>query len=368
MTIQRNPIQKGKRISDAVSILADGKSFDGWKSTSIQKSIESIANSFSMDVHDKFGELKEKWPLVPGTEIKISIGDEPVFEGSIEVVEPSYQAGSRSFIFSGRSKAGDIVDSSHIGPSEFKNISLDKLAQELVAPFGIKVLGSVEPKIIEKFAVKPNETVFEAIDRAARAQGFFFVSTRAGNIRLTRAGRLPSFSKLSEDINIKAASGRYDDSKRHSEYFVKGQTVGLPEFFGDKAAQPKGEAKDLGVTRFRPLTILAESNVDGNSAKIRAQWEASNRLAKAIRVTIGVQSWRQEDGSLWGINQITHVKSPTLGLNREMLISAVTLKKGNTGGTETEMTLLDPQAYTLAPNLNKKKGSDIMAALGANFA
>jgi len=121
------PTARGVNIKNSVSVLADGKTYDGWKTVSITKSIESIANTFTLDVHDVFSQRRQKWPLRNGVEIKISIDGKPVFGGFIEVTEPSYQAGARSYIFSGRSKAGDIVDCNHTGPCEYVNISLDKL-------------------------------------------------------------------------------------------------------------------------------------------------------------------------------------------------------------------------------------------------
>jgi len=369
MANELRPNVKGRVLPDAVSVLVGGKTYDGWQTVAIQKSIKSIANSFSISLHDRFAGLQAQWPLKPGVSTKVNIGQERVITGRIEKLDVNYQPGSRGFTISGRSKPGDLVDCSHTGKCEYKNITLDALARELVAPFGIKVFLSVDtPDIIAKVAVKPGETVFEVLDRQARLQGFFWISTRGGNIRLTRAGRLPSFSSLSQDINIEGATASFDDSKRHNEYLVKGQGAGLPDFFAKDVTQPEGQAKDAGVTRHRPLVILAEGNVDSAKAKIRAQWEASSRLAKAIRVTCTVDGWTQEDGSLWGINQITHLKSAFLGINGKMLISDLIHKRANGGGTTTDLTLVDPQSYALKPVLNDKKDSDIMASLGANFS
>lgn len=367
MANERVPLLKGKAIKDATTVFVGGQAFDGWENVSITKNLESIANEFSISLFDKFEGLKQNWPLKPGVSIKINIGNERVITGNIETLDPSFSDESRSYIISGRSRSGDLVDCMHLGPYEYKNISLTKLAQELVSPFGLKVFESVTPGVIDKFAVKPNETVFEALDRAARAQGFFFVSTRGGNIRLTRAGRARSFSSLEQDINILSASASYNDSKRHDIYFVKGQTSGLDTYFGSKASQAEGFAKDLGITRHRPLVLISESNVDSTKATTRAEWEASSRLADAIKITATVQGWTQDDGSLWGINQITPFTSSFLGLSRDMLITSVEHNDGAKEGKTSTLTLTDPQAYSLEPQVNKKKTDDFFASLGAEF-
>lgn len=365
---EKTPIQRGKELKDEVTILVGGKAFDGWEQVSVTKNLESIANSFSIQLFDKFEGLRVNWPLKPGVDIKISINRERVLTGRIEKLGVEYTDKRRGFTISGRSNPGDLVDCMHVGDAEFKNITLDKLAEELIKPFGLKVFLSVEPKTIDTFAVKPGETIFEALDRAARLQGFFFVSTREGNIRLTRAARARAFSSLEQGVNILSATADYDDSKRHDTYTVKGQTVGLPGFSGVKASGGEGIAKDLGIKRHRPFIMISEGNADSAKAKTRAEWEASSRLAQSIRVSATVQGWTQENGAIWGINQVTAFKSTFLGLNRDLLIVSVNHEDGAKSGKTTSMTLTDPQAYNPEPEKNKKKKDDIFSSLGAGFA
>jgi len=357
--------KRGKTIDDSVNVVINGKSFSGWKTVSITKSIESVANSFSLSLHDKFEGLRQSWPIRSDIPLNISIGKERVLTGVIEQTEPSFSVGSRSFSVAGRSNAGDLVDCSHTGESEFNNVFLDKLAEELVGPFGIKVFLSVEPKKIDKFAVKPGEKVFEALDRAARLQGFFWVSTRGGNIRLTRAARARAFSSLQEGVNLIGGNGTFNSAKRHSEYVVRGQASGVSGITGISGAQVEGTAKDSGVSRHRPLIVLAEGAVDTDKAKTRAQWEASNRLAMASRMSVSVQGWRQENGELWGVNQLTRLKSRTLGVDQDVLIVGLTHKKAISGGTSTDLTLVDSRSYDPKPNF--KKEDDLLSQLGVNI-
>ena len=359
--------QRGKRVINSVTVSIGNSFFTGWKSISITKNLESIANSFSIILDDTFEGLRTAWPLRPGVSVKINIDKERVLTGRIEKVGVRYTKENRGFTISGRSNPGDLVDCMHTGPCEYNNIFLDKLAEELIAPFGLKVFLSVVPEIINKFAIKPGETIFAALDRAARLQGFFWVSTRGGNIRLTRAARARAFSRLQQDVNILSATASYDDSKRHDQYIVKGQTIGLAEFFGKDASEPEGKALDAGIKRHRPMIVIAESNVDGAKAKIRAQWEASSRLAQSIRVSVTIQDWLQADNSLWGINQIVKIQSAFLGLDRDMLIASVVHNKSVNGGTTSTMDLVDSQSYTLQDIVNENPKDDIFASLGANF-
>lgn len=359
---RKQATQRGKILPDAVNIFLDGgQVFEGWKKVSIQKNLESIANQFTIQLHDRFEATGQNWPIKPGVGVKVNIGDERVITGRIEKMSVDYSAGSRAVSVSGRSFPGDLVDCSAMG-SEFTQITLVDLAKQLVEPFGLKVFTSVEDKTIEKFGVKPGESVFEALNRAARLQGFFWISTRFGNIRLTRAARARATSKLVQDANIKSASMTIDESERHSEYIVKGQSQGLPNFNGANAAQVEGRAKDSGIGIYRPLITIAEGSVDQDAAQTRAQWEATNRLARGLDMNVTVEGWRQEDGSLWGINQLIRVKAPFLGINSNMLSTQITHTQDRGSGTLTTMSLVRPDSFSPKPEIKKK--DDLLDKLG----
>lgn len=366
--ISRNitiPTVDGKKIDDAVVISTiDGTIFNGWKSVTITKNIDTMAHGFSLEIFDSFLPLKKNWPLKPGVKIKISIGKERVVTGFIDVLEVGFDPTSRTFTISGRSAPSDLIDCSHTGPTEFTNITIEELAKQLVEPFGLKVSLSVVPETIDKFAIKPGESVFEALDRAARLQGFFWISTRGGNIRLTRSARARAFSEIAQGFNLKGASLKIDNSTRFSEYIVKGQSAGGDEIPGLSAAQPEGTAKDGGITRFRPLVVIAEGPVDTTKATTRAQWEMSNRIAQGFQVSATVDSWLQANGSLWGINQIVRFSSQFIGVKSDLLIAGVEQTKSFSGGTSTNFTLVPKNSFDPQPESNAG-GDELLEQLGA---
>jgi prophage tail gpP-like protein len=359
------PTKQGKLIDDAVTLYVGGQAFHGWESVNITKNLDSVANAFSIVFHDKYQSFNTPWPLKPGLEFQANIGKERVVTGYIETLDTGFGKGARSFTIGGRSKPGDIVDCTHEGETEYLNISLKELAETLVSPFGLKVFLSVTPSVIEKFAIKPGEKVFEALDRAARLQGFMWVSTRNGNIRLTQAARARAFSEIHQDFNMLAGNITVDTSKRHDAYTVKGQTFGNDDFNGEAAASPEGSAQDAGIFRHRPLTLIAEGPVNTEQATTRAQWEGANRVAKGQEVTATVQGWQQEDGSLWGINQVIRLKSRFLGLNTDLLSVSIEHIKGSDTGTITNLTLVRPDSFTPQPVF--KAADDPLASLGPTF-
>jgi len=354
---------KGNILQDSVNIfLSNGQVFEGWESVRIKKDINSISNQFSLNIDDRFEDGNKNWPLKPGEKVEIFIGKEKVITGYIETLRAGFSPGSRNFDVGGRSLPGDLVDCSVDGAQEFANIELKALAEQLVAPFGLKVFLSVTPKIIDKFAVKPSETVFEALNRAARLQGFFWVSTRAGNIRLTRTAKARAVTALVESENIISGSISINTSHRYSKIKVIGQSAGSDTFPGSNASEAEGSAKDGGITRSRPLTVIAEGSVTKEQAQDRAEWEAASRVAKGSDINISVQGWRQVDGSLWGINQVVAIDSKFLGIKRDMLISSVEHTQDQSG-TFTNMSLVRKDSFDPKPEF--KKNDDITSQIGA---
>lgn len=348
---------------DKVKVYVSGKIYEGWEDASITRNLESISGGFGLAATDKWRPVQEAWPLKPGNEIRIDIGSDRVLTGYIDSLDTNFDPDNRSITLNGRDKAGDLVDCSIESTSnEFKNITLLKLAQKLVEPFGISVSSKVYIESpFSSWSVKQGETVFENLERAARLRSVLFISDGNGNLVITRKGQNRASSEIVQGVNLLSGSATYDHSDRFSKYIVKGQSAGTDEFYGEKAASPKGEAHDDGVTRYRPMVMLSEGNTDNLTATERAKWEASIRATHGDRITLTVQGWRQKDGRLWTINEIVKVRSGLLGLDKDMLISATVFKKGN-NGTITEIEVTRADAYEPVPRLKKK--SDPVDDLG----
>ena len=105
--ISRNttiPTVGGKKIDDAVVVSTIGGTvFNGWKSVTITKNIDTLAHGFSLEIFDSFLTLKKNWPLKPGIKIKISIGKERVVTGFMDMLDVAFDPTSRTFNVSGRS-------------------------------------------------------------------------------------------------------------------------------------------------------------------------------------------------------------------------------------------------------------------------
>lgn len=348
-------------MAESLELVVGGIRYGGWKSIRVTRSIESLAGSFALDVSDRWG-ADEFWPIAEEDRCRVVIDGETVIDGYVDKRGLSASKDSRSMSVSGRDRAASLTDCSAIVEAgsvskskwTFNNVNVFVLATKIAEPFGIPVtlqagLGSVLTKNA-KIVVHPGDTCFEVISRVAAAAGVLVVSDGAGGIVITRAGTERA-TALIEGDNILTASVEYDASDRFHRYLISSQVPGTDEASGE-ATRIQAEARDLGVRRTeRVLLIRPDKGYSIPDSRRRADWEARIRAARAEKVTVGVQGWKQPTGRLWPINTLTHVRAPRLvGVDGDMLISQVEYSIGNDGGELTQLSLVRPDAFTPEPS------------------
>jgi len=386
-----------RRNSTAFSLLVGGEEYSGWKTLRVTRGLERCVSDFEVTVSERWGVDEEIWQILPGEALEIKFEDETVLTGYVDAYRPSYDAGSHDVRLSGRSKTCDFVDSSVlVDGGQFTGMTVGEIATELAKPFNLEVVvetdGPPEPEV----QVQQGETCFALVERLSRLQELLVTDDAAGRLVLCRAGSGQA-TALRHGRNIKSASADLDNSQRFSEYIVKAQRPGNNKRAADDAVSggdsipweptlqqlrnipnicdryrqrmallrrsggktnPKAltqigaAVRDEGVTRYRPHLIVAEAQADDAHAQKRAEWEMRRRLARAIRATIQVNGWRQQDGRLWTTNEMVEVSAPWLALDHELIIAQVQYSFDD-GGEMTGLELTLPDAFLPEP---KRKG------------
>ena len=372
-----------------LTLKVGGQVFSGWKSVSLGLGLEQIAGTYDLAITERWPNQPREWSIPPGSLCEILIGDDAVISGYVDNVSVSYDASSHEVRVTGRDRTGDLVDCS--APSTaFSGLTFLQIAEKLAAPFGIAVhdetaagrkLSAKEKKAGEKnvpaksprgtaalpkCATQNGESVFKTLEKLARSEGVLLVSDGEGGLLITRAGMGGDCATvLKAGENILRAQFEHSHASLYSEITVKGQAAaaGIGKFDGAHA-QPKGvisQAKggrrgNSGITRYRPLILVAETQADARRCQQRAEWEASNREAKARRIMITVQGWRQENGKLWRLNQRVRVVCPWMRVDEWWLISGVSFRLDE-GGSLTELTLAGDKAFDLLPEIPAQKGN-----------
>lgn len=341
-----------------VSLSVRGTKYKGWKSIRIMRTIEALAGSFNLGVHDRWIGQQVAWPIYEEDDCVVSIDDEQVISGIIDSRAISFNPTSSSLAFAGRDVSALLVDCSAVLDKwTFRNASVVDIARKVCAPFGIGVStqGGLEFDRIKKLVVNPGETGFSVISNAARDAGVIVVSDGDGGIILTRSTTARATDSLVERENVISADAMYDVSTRFSEYIVTTQKPGRDGDSG-KLTRVQGTATDEDILRTaRTLIIRPTGHMDRKFAQKRADWEARIRAARADSLTMTVKGWKQRNGSLWPINALVAVRSPTLGIEGDMLISVATHTADSDSGELTELKLVRPDAFTPSPSQNVAK-------------
>jgi len=370
-------LRSGSLVNDAVQIKLGGKVYDGWKSVSIRRSMDSIAATFSIETADKWRQSKEAFPIMPGKDVKISIGIKPVLTGYIEQMNASVSNDDRSISIAGRDRTADVIDSAAIFTSStFTNKTLAQLAQIYVDNFDISVVDKTPlPALpIKKIVVEQGEAIAELLLRYARPHGVLLSSDNDGNLVLTTNGAGTTAANaltapMGQDIrkaigkpvglfqgqNVLSASSTYDDTVRFQAYLVKSQIQGNDFVNAKDASTINGVAFDSDVLRPRFKYIIADKSMTNSEAKSRAIWESSISAQKAARASVTVQGWYDQNGELWDINRLVDTDLRFIGFGKQKyLITAIDFTQTKDGGTLTTLELSRTDAFLLKEPDKKK--------------
>ncbi|MBN8486367.1 MAG: hypothetical protein J0M20_01340 [Burkholderiales bacterium] len=350
---------------DAV-LQVGGGVYGGWKAIQVATAMDRAAGQFGLQVTELWPGADRTRQIRPGDACELRLDEQVLVSGWVDVVDLGIDAGRHEVAIAGRDKAADLVDCSAVrSPGQWRNRSVLDIAKDLAGPFGVAVAADVDVgKPLASFALQEGESVFEAIERAARTRGLLVAADGVGGVVLTRAGVLRADEDLVFGHNILAAQARFDARDRYSVYLAKGQAPGSDYFNGTAAAHVQARAEDAQVTRYRPLLITGEAPDMAGSLRDRVQWEATVRAAKSMQVTITVAGWTQRSGQLWRPNRLVHVDASPLRLDQDLLIVAVNYELAQETGSRTTLTLTRPDAFTLAPVAAPKAAA---AAAGGQF-
>lgn len=346
-----------------VSVITEGMEISGWNTVNISRSLSQFADSFKIGFSDVW---TDKFPDVyVGLQCKIQIDGTTVITGNIEAVEPSFTGETIKYEISGYSLTKDLVDCDRIEkPFSWKNVDLYQVSKKICEPFGINVTieaSSPGPKFTE-VSVNQGESLYDFLNKLAVQRGFLMITSLDGGLIYTNAGKYRAVDSLIQGENIAEFKGQFSFANRFSDYVIKGQQkVKADEnSWTDKTISIFSKVQDLGVGRYRPKMMTADTQVDLTTAKKQAAWEAQIREGRSTRFSIKVPDWVQSNGNLWRENEIVYIKVPVGRLDGDYLVETVDYNFQSTTEqtfTECEMGFVNKNTYNANPKDTIKKPS-----------
>ncbi|MBE0530403.1 MAG: hypothetical protein IH626_06205 [Rhodospirillales bacterium] len=337
-----------------------------WTACEISRGLDRGASAFSVAVGR--GKLKDAGigalPVAEFDAAQVLIGEDLVLTGWVDKVKRSRTAEAHGVSIQGRSVTADLIDCAAANsPGQWGGSTLLRIVQDLARGpgpgsdrrFNIPVVADAAARaVVPNFELEQGESVFDAIERAARFRGLIVHDGPTGALHVVRPGLRRAEVTLRHrdgpdgepdpDNNVLESEVTVDASKRFSEVVVKGQKEG-----GLAKAGAKGSAADRGVPRFRPLIVAAEGQATDGDAVERARWEVARRAGKALQMTHSVRGWRQTPGgALWDVDLVVPVEDDQAGVYRDMLVVDVKWALDDKG-RRSVLTLEPPEAWHPQP-------------------
>jgi len=282
-----------KTPSDLVTLQVAGQNFAGWQDVQIVRGVELFPSYFSLKLTERLPGVPKSLAIDPGQTCRVMIGSDLVLTGYVDSYESRISARGHEVTVIGRSCTQDLVDcaggvtSGEETKSQmtFFAPTLLKLAQDLCAPFGIKVTepdGEGAPLVslmdgIPQFTMQLNETVYDRLAPLAQARQMMLVDGVDGNLILAKVGTKKASSGFTLPGNVLEARVRFSKQDRFTVYLPVFHTTdtaaevgqGLNQSSGnfqapvpDPAAfknQPCGDGKP----RYRPHFVVSNQMIDG---------------------------------------------------------------------------------------------------------
>jgi len=379
---------------DLVTLQIAGQNFAGWQDVQIVRGVELFPSYFSLKLTERLPGAPKSLAIDPGQTCRVMIGSDLVLTGYVDSYESRISARGHEITVIGRSGTQDLVDcAAGITPAgdpvqpamTFSAPTLLKLAQDLCAPFGIKVTepdGEGVPLVsfgnggIPAFTMPLGATVYDYLEPKARIRQMLMLDGRDGNLILAKVGTKKASSGFTLPGNVLEAQVRFSKQDRFTIYLpVAHPFDNFRELVGPDgrsansyapvpdAAAFKNQPRLDGKPRYRPHFVISDQPFPGSSlAEQLAKWEKARRYGRSQAVTALVPLWRDISGALWTPNTLAQVDMPALKVPAcTWLISQVTFLKGD-AGTRTAVTLMPPEAFQPDPTFDTSFNPQITQA------
>jgi prophage tail gpP-like protein len=330
-------------FTDEITIRINGKILHGFTTNSIERAINTLADSFSFTA-PYTPDQEESKLLDPMTFYKAELFIEKKLNilGTAESWDFKINESSSNVTINARSKAGVLVDCpSENNRLDFSGQTFSQIARTLIQPFGLSLeMPYGDTGIIVNAKREVTQKIFDFLAGLAKTKGFILDSSKSGKIILDRANinGSPILNIIQGDPNIVDISAKFDGTKRFSSFRAISQSKG-------NAKISSGALRDESVKAYRPMIFTANNNEKGD-IKNAAAWQRAKSLSESMTVTVIISGWRDKNEQIILENNTVTLYAPNAGIHKEtkMLIEKVSLQQS---GKMATLSLVMPQAYTL---------------------
>jgi prophage tail gpP-like protein len=289
--------------------------------------------------------------LKPPDPCQIFLNGYLIVNGWIDTRQVFYDGRQHQVQLQGVSWAGRAGRAPAVSPTgEMKNKDIQELSQQLLSAIGLnlKTKGMLDKTKIPRVSIQPGETTWDTIERHARPTGTKLVDDPQGNFVLVGTAPHTGTPYVVEGLNILWGREIIKSTAQNAEQFVMAQGPGSDNESGADVAQRHGKDSS-GNSMLTQGGTLGRSLMEipafaDSMMKMRAQHESAISDTNQINVQVSVLGWEKPGGGLWVEGESVYIYSPMLIMDRPLFVWAVTYTQDGSGGTRTELHLVNDTA------------------------
>ena len=349
-------------------VRVNGRVYAFWEEATYTRSLDDLCGTFSFTTSDKHP--PDTYPVNKGDALQVFINRTALLTGFVDTINIRGSEAGTFVNVSGRDKTQDIVDSSV--PPDAKNIegpiSFVSLCETVISGLGANI------QVIDQTGGVPDFTATDLQAGATAENAFYFLESFArkrqiylntngnGDLVLFRPGRVTSSTVLRNEIggernNVKAWESQNTDTARFNQYVVRSQdNIGFDEameYFGEGNSR-SGTATDSAIRSSRYFEIIAEESMNDSDSSNRAAEESNLRRTRSFSYLAAIAEIVQDNGELWDVGITVPVVDQKCDVNGQFLIRTLRMSQNVEGGTETILTVSEPDAYNLNAQLSAR--------------
>jgi prophage tail gpP-like protein len=353
-----------------IFIEVDGILYENLLDIRVRRDMTEFCGTFSLSTTNENAKISDlgDFPIKSNSQIKIYIDKFPVMNGYVDSISINSTADEYTLSISGRDITQDILDSSLVGNTEFRNrISFKKVIERVLSNLGVSSIqvidnvGSLDDfKTSELISGSIDETCFEFLNKLAKKRQVLLATNGEGNITISRSSNETIDGELRSIIgdnqnNVLSATSNIDNTSRFNKYNIYSQD-NISSGFDDYDDPPNKTAtqSDAEIRGSRQINIIPENSSNTKDCRNRAIWESNYRKARSNTIGCSVKGFyaNEQNEILWQTNKLVNTRIDVLGVYTDLLIKSVEFSQRE-NEIVTNLELVNKNSYTLGLNLEK---------------
>lgn len=344
--------------ADLVEVRVGGLVHRDWTRYEIESDMMVPADCWNVTLSQQ--QIRVPSSVATGAAVEVRIGGELVLTGRID----RRGRAIGELRLSGRDGAAILLDCS--APIiTAQQLSLEQVVAKIVRPLGLTRvrIDADNAGMREKFSCEPGDTAWDALRRAAEANGLWPWFEPDGTLVIGG----PDYDQEPVATLVERVDGvgnnvqRLDEESsiegRFSDVTVLGQSHAAGTGAGERDGRNNVRAlvRDDGVPVYRPHVLVDHEAINEGIAAARGRKFISDSRVQSYSLVAEVKGHRTASGKLWKPGQRVSVVSEPLDLDGTYFLMGRRFVGGNGVGQMTVLTLKEDRAWVLDAHPSKRR-------------